>query len=128
LIGVSKGLVRELRPPAAPLLPSGGAGRRSGDEDGPIPTERRTAGENVATATVCEPLSPRAPGPEPSAWKTTLRARRSLALAFVASERIGSPIVTQRTATSGSASKTGRARERERVMLRAEGSRLGRST
>jgi hypothetical protein len=56
------------------------------------------------------------------------RARRSLMLALVAVEMIGSPIVTQRIATSGSASRIGKARERVRAMERADGSRLGRST
>jgi len=96
--------------------------------DEPIPTERRTAAENVATATVCEPLSALGPCFEPSASNVTSRARASLALAAVASERIGRPIVTQRTATSGRARSTGRARERVRAIVRAEGSRRGSST
>jgi hypothetical protein len=51
-----------------------------------------------------------------------------LTLAVVAVEMIGSPIVTQRIATSGSAIRIGNARERVRAMERADGSRLGRST
>jgi hypothetical protein len=86
--------------------------------------------EKVLTATVGDELLPsrKPPGLEPCAWRKAFRARRSLALAVVASERIGSPIVTQRTATSGRASSTGRARERVRAMVRVEGSRRGRST
>jgi len=95
---------------------------------GVSPTARRTAGKNVATETVSGEAPCERPGAEPSAWKTTSRARRSLTLAVVASEMIGSPIVTQSTATSGSASRIGSARERVRARERAEGSRRGRST
>ena len=63
-----------------------------------------------------------------AAWKTTSRARRSLTLAVVAWETIGSPIVTQRIATRGSAKRIGKARERVRAIERADGSRRGRST
>jgi hypothetical protein len=96
--------------------------------DDPMPRERRTALEKVATATVCDPLSPLAEGPDPLAWKETSRPLTSVTLAVVASERIGSPIVIQRTKTSGSASSTGRARVRVRATERAEGSRRGGST
>jgi hypothetical protein len=101
-----------------------------GAEGCPSPTERRTAGENVVTPTVCEVLSSsrEPPEPEPRAWRNASRASRSLTVVVVDSERIGSPIVTQRTATSGRASSTGSARERVRAMVRAEGSRRGRST
>jgi hypothetical protein len=92
------------------------------------PTARSTDGRNVETEIVsaaepwCLP-----PPPEPP-WKTTSRVRRLLTLAVVAVEMIGSPIVTQRIATSGSAIRIGSARERVRAMERADGSRLGRST
>jgi hypothetical protein len=46
----------------------------------------------------------------------------------VAVEMIGSPIVTHRIATRGSARRIGKARERVRAMERADGSRRGRST
>jgi hypothetical protein len=109
---------------------TGGADRRTGVEDGPRPTERKTACENVVRATVAEPLPPppEPPSREPCAWRKVSRARRSDALAVVASERTGNPIVTQRSATSGRARSTGKARERVRAILRAEGSRRGRST
>ena len=89
-----------------------------------------TSGANVATETVAPGWSPRFdPRPlEPSAWNTMSRERRLLTEPAVSEERIGSPIVTQSTATSGSAITKGRARERERASLRAEGSRLGSST
>jgi hypothetical protein len=95
-----------------------------------MPIARRTSGAKVATETVTEPRSSflPPPPPDPFAWKTTSRERRLLTEAVVDSERIGRPIVTQRTATSGSASTTGRARDRERASVRADGSRLGRST
>jgi hypothetical protein len=119
--------------PAPPVaFPSAGVDARTGVEGDPRPTERRTACENVANDTVCDPLPPLLDSPEPGlrAWKKAkaLRARLSVAPAVVASERIGSPIVIQRTATSGSANSTGRARVRERAMVRAEGSRRGSST
>jgi len=89
-----------------------------------------TSGANVATETVAPGWSlrfdPRPP--EPSAWNTMSRERRLLTEPAVSDDRIGSPIVTQSTATSGSAITKGRARERERASLRAEGSRLGSST
>src|SRR5207253_6464909 len=62
-IGVSSPPESMFLPPVAPF-PSGGADSRTGAEDGPSPTERRTACENVATPTVCDGLSPREP-PEP---------------------------------------------------------------
>jgi hypothetical protein len=80
--------------------------------------------------TVCDWLLPsgRPPYPEPEARKTALLELRSLAFAVVASERIGNPIVIQRNATSGRASSTGSARDRDRAILRADGSRRGGST
>jgi hypothetical protein len=92
------------------------------------PTARRTAGKKLDTEIVCGESLPERPEPEPPASKTTSRARRSLTLAEVASEMIGSPIVTHKTATSGRASRIGSARERVRARERAEGSRRGRST
>jgi hypothetical protein len=62
-IGASSPLESMLSRPASPS-PSGGADRRTGAEDGPSPTERRTAFENVVTPTVCDGLLPREP-PEP---------------------------------------------------------------
>jgi len=96
----------------------------------PMPTARSTEVEKLATDTVSDEvprLPPFFPGC-PAAWRNASRDRRSLADAVVASDRIGSPIVTQRTATSGSASTNGSARDRERVSARAEGRRLGRRT
>jgi hypothetical protein len=94
-----------------------------------IPTARRTEGRKVETEMVWAVESwcalPRPPKPP---WKTTSRARRSLTLAVVAVEMIGSPIVTQRMATRGSANRIGKARERVRAIERADGSRRGRST
>jgi hypothetical protein len=94
------------------------------------PTACNTSGAKVATETVCEASSPcfEPRAPEPYAWKTTSRERRLLTDPVVSAERIGRPIVTQRTATSGTAITKGRARERVRASLRAEGSRLGSST
>ena len=109
-------------------------GLRSGTEGlsyqpSSTPTAWSTPGEKVANETVDEGWSPCfdlcEPGP---AWKTTSRERRLLTEPVVSDERIGRPIVTQRTATSGSAITTGRARERLRASLRAEGSCLGSST
>jgi hypothetical protein len=94
------------------------------------PTACNTSGAKVATETVCETWSPcfETRPPEPSASKTTSRERRLLTDPDVSDERMGRPIVTHRTATSGSAITKGRARERVRASLRAEGSRLGSST
>jgi len=91
------------------------------------PTAWSTSGEKVANDTVADAWSPcfDPSDPEPSAWKTTSRERRLLTDPLVSEERIGRPMVTQRTATSGSAITNGRARERVRAILRAEGSRLG---
>jgi hypothetical protein len=92
-------------------------------------TDRTTAGEKLASETVAcasEPLAPPLGEPKPST--KTLRSRLLLAVAEVTSVRIGSPSVTQRTDTRGSASSIGSARERERRRARAEGSRRGSST
>jgi hypothetical protein len=93
-----------------------------------MPTARRTAGRKVDTEIVSLAEGPWVPPPPGPPWKATSRARRSLTLAVVDVEMIGSPIVTQSTATSGSARRSGRARERFRASERAEGRRLGRST
>jgi hypothetical protein len=84
----------------------------------------------VAAATVAgapaplEPLPP--PGPLPCVSKTTLRASRLLPAALVSCESIGKPIVTQSTATNGSAKTIGRKRERARgVVARGARIRLG---
>jgi hypothetical protein len=106
-----------------------GRGWTTGVPSALIPTARRTEGRKLETEIVCavEPccVPPGLPTPP---WNATSRARRSLTLAVVAVEMIGSPIVTQRIATRGSARRIGKARERVRAMERADGSRRGRST
>jgi hypothetical protein len=93
-----------------------------------MPTAWRTAGRNVEKDTVSAPEPRECPPEPPPLWKTRLRSRRLLKLELEAVEMIGSPIVTQRTATSGRAMTIGSARDRLRARVRAEGSRRGRST
>ncbi len=106
----------------------GALGREIGVPSRLMPTAWRTAGRNVEKDKVSDE-EPRGcpPGPPPP-WNTRSRARRLLKLELVDVEMIGSPIVTQRIATRGRAMTIGRARERVRARVRAEGSRLGRST
>jgi hypothetical protein len=106
----------------------GGLGREIGVPSGLIPTAWRTAGRNVEKDTVSDEEPRECPPGPPPPWKTRSRARRLLKLELVAVEMIGSPIVTQRIATSGRARRIGSARERVRARVRAEGSRLGGST
>ena len=106
----------------------GGFGRAIGVPSGLMPTAWRTAGRNVEKDTESNEEPRECPPGPPPPRETRLRARRLLKVEPVAVEMIGSPIVTQRIATRGRAMTIGSARERVRARVRAEGSRLGRST
>jgi hypothetical protein len=84
----------------------------------------------VAAATVSgtpPPLSPPLPSPAISERKVTSRARPLPLPAVESSAKIGSPIVSHISVTSGSASATGAKRVRRRRPTRGADNRRGRS-
>ena len=94
-------------------------------------TSRTIRGLTVAVATVSATPRPPLPPPLPSLAiperKVTSRARPLPLLALESSAKMGSPIVSHITVTSGSASATGAKRVRRNSTARGAGSRRGRS-
>jgi hypothetical protein len=97
-------------------------------------TSRTTRGLTVAAATVWgtppplrPPLSPPVPSPAIPERKVTSRARPLPLPVLESSAKIGSPIVSHISVTSGNANRTGAKRVRRRRPVRGGGSRRGRS-